>query len=161
MSVCKGCGTELPPKTKPGRARVWCTDRCRKQTLYSRPCVDCGKPLNGSDGTGPDAPERCVSCAAKVSGAARKVWTREACVMAMQEWAAEHNGVYPTTLMWSPSHAVQLGSSPHPDYVDHPDRWPCWATVVRQFGSWRACVVAAGFTPRERGQTLAHLGVAA
>lgn len=47
----------------PGRHRPqkWCSRRCR-QAQYSAPCVDCGRLLSGSDGRGPNAPQRCVAC---------------------------------------------------------------------------------------------------
>lgn len=70
-TVCRGCGGPLPPSRGPGRPMVWCSDRCRKGQ-YSRPCADCGKPLNGSDGRGERAPVRCSPCQH------RTVETREA-----------------------------------------------------------------------------------
>lgn len=41
--------------------RKWCSDRCRKQTMYGQPCVDCGRLTNGSDGK--RKKPRCVPCA--------------------------------------------------------------------------------------------------
>lgn len=62
MSGCRGCGATLPPKTHQGRDRIWCSDRCRKQTLYGGTCIDCGAPTNGSDGRGANASKRCNRC---------------------------------------------------------------------------------------------------
>lgn len=122
-------------------------------------CVDCGAETKDSGAKVP--PERCVKCSGVRLGALRKVWTRETCVQAIRDWADEHGGVYPTTLAWNPTRARNLGLKPHPDYVNNPDRWPCFHTVLRECGTWREAVIAAGFVPRERGQTLARLGVAA
>jgi DNA-binding CsgD family transcriptional regulator len=47
---CQGCGTELPPQTYTGRARKWCSESCRKRTLYGRACDVCGRRDNGSEG---------------------------------------------------------------------------------------------------------------
>lgn len=58
MSACQGCGGPLAPSR--GRVpRKWCSDRCRRHTLYSRPCADCGTPTY--DGTA-HPPERCTHC---------------------------------------------------------------------------------------------------
>lgn len=151
MSACKGCGTELPPKTWQGRDRLWCSDRCRKQTLYSRPCADCGEPMNGSDGNSPNASVRCVSCANKVNGAARTVWTREAILAAIREWAAEY-GEPPRQADWNP---VQARNYLHDErrarrFEEAGGRWPWFTKVVREFGSWNAAIAAAGFNPRQR-----------
>lgn len=45
--LCAGCGAEVPPSAHHGRPRKWCSERCRKQTLYSHPCEDCGAPTTG------------------------------------------------------------------------------------------------------------------
>jgi hypothetical protein len=66
--TCQGCGKTGPLTNPHDRRRKWCSDRCRKQTLYGGTCIDCGAPTNGSDGRGPHAAERCVSCAAAING---------------------------------------------------------------------------------------------
>lgn len=38
---CHGCRVEIPP-SRGGPARKWCSDRCRKETLYSVACRECG-----------------------------------------------------------------------------------------------------------------------
>lgn len=60
-TVCRGCGGPLLPARGPGRPVVWCSERCRK-AQYSRPCADCGRPMNGSGGRGERAPVRCSPC---------------------------------------------------------------------------------------------------
>lgn len=44
---CHGCGEALPPAKKYAHRRKWCSERCRKQTLYSTACVDCGGRTTG------------------------------------------------------------------------------------------------------------------
>lgn len=161
---CQGCYVQLPPtrngNTKP---RKWCSDRCRKQTLYSVPCVDCGKRLNGSDGRGPNAAIRCLACASAKSGAERKVWTRAAIVAAIREWEGIY-GEIPRVCDWNPTHARSLGRLLHPAYVNEPERWPRHHTVMREFGQpggWARAMRAAGFEPRGRGAARVDERVAA
>lgn len=61
---CQGCGAALPPEPiRRGRKRKWCSERCRKQTLYATAdCIECGArlPYHGH----PEPPEgrRCDTC---------------------------------------------------------------------------------------------------
>ena len=55
---CPGCAKIFPVYTH--SRRKWCTEACRKRTLYSTPCIECGAPTNGSDG--PGAHKRCRDC---------------------------------------------------------------------------------------------------
>jgi hypothetical protein len=60
---CRGCGGPLAPNKAPGPARMWCSDRCRKEQ-YAKTCVDCGTRI---DGTTPGRSRgRCRACANKV-----------------------------------------------------------------------------------------------
>ncbi|HUR86942.1 MAG TPA: hypothetical protein VMY78_16535 [Solirubrobacteraceae bacterium] len=93
--------------------------------------MDCGVALSGQDGRGEKAPVRCQRCAAVASGKARKVWTREALILAIKAWAREHGGAGPTSGDWNGPRAAL------------PDRWPLRATVHREFGSWAAALSAA------------------
>jgi hypothetical protein len=68
MDTCQGCGVELPPSVYQGRKRKWCSERCRKQTMYGGACIDCGAEMNGSAGNGPDRPVRCGKCNAQRAG---------------------------------------------------------------------------------------------
>jgi hypothetical protein len=113
-------------------------ERCAGQ------CVDCGTATHGSRGR-INAPERCPTCAYDEA----KVWTREAIVLAMQEWAAEY-GEPPAGPDWNPYHAR---------YILHDEKravrsetspvsWPRHSTVYREFSSWNAALKAAGFQPR-------------
>lgn len=153
---CHGCDTELPPKTWKGRDRKWCSDRCRKQTMYARFCVDCGKQLNGSDGNGPKAAIRCVKCAATHSGELRRIWTRDEILDAIRRWE-RINGEPPRITNWNPTRARDIGR-PENSVVylrgrkgvtpQKAGEWPNVNTVIREFGTWNAGIEAAGFTGR-------------
>lgn len=147
----RGCHNLLLPKHMRGpavrREVLWCSDRCRK-TKYSVPCVDCGEPLNGSDGRGPNAPMRCVLCSGRWNGSERKVWTRAAIVLAMQEWAAEY-GDAPAMPDWDPTQAEIINDSARADrFRAAAGRWPTTTTVFKEWRSWNTALVAAGFQPR-------------
>jgi hypothetical protein len=121
------CPNELPAQHGPGPRVKWCSDKCRK-TKYSRPCVDCGKPTDGSNGHGPKAPARCTVCAHRFEHESRH-WTPERIVDAIQRWAAE-KGSPPSASRWFKSRPVDYPSIP---------------TVQREFGSWASAIEAAGF----------------
>lgn len=129
--VCKGCGTALPPKTWQGRDRVWCSERCRKRQ-YDLTCVECGGRVDGTTpGKIPNLDEPvCASCAAGHYA----IWTPEAIVCAIQEWADIH-GEPPRATDW------------HSQDETHP--W--FSTVLWRFGTWNAAIEAAGLTPRNVG----------
>lgn len=58
---CPGCGEDLTwthPNTR------WCSDKCRKDTLYAGECENCGAKTGGSNGRGPNASKRCRYCSA-------------------------------------------------------------------------------------------------
>lgn len=146
--VCQGCGTALPPQTWQGRARIWCSDKCRK-TQYAGECIDCGKKLNGSDGRGPNAAKRCVQCAGIATGAEREIWTRDQIIARMHEWAAEH-GEQPAMTDWNPFKARSMNDPERAERFEAADgHWPWMASVVEKFGSWNAAIEAAGFGARD------------
>jgi len=147
---CAGCGASFERVQRRGRAPKWCSDRCRKRTLYSIPCVDCGASLNGSDGRGPNAPIRCVVCSARHNGAERKVWTREALVDAIRRWAALHDEP-PAFPDWAPARARANNDDERAIRWENDDRWPYATTVVAEFGTWNAGIEAAGFNSRFAG----------
>lgn len=140
-----GCHNLLEP-VKHGRGKKWCSRRCRR-AQYGGRCADCGKQLDGSNGWGPNASQRCVSCAS----AARTVWTRSTVIAAIQEWALLY-GEPPVAWHWNPTMARYRG---HESYAVRFEaahgRWP-WAETVRSvFGSWNAAIAAAGFEPKPSG----------
>lgn len=141
MSTCKGCDTELPP-SRGQRERKWCSDRCRKRTLYGGSCVDCGAATDGSNGRA-KAPERCNPCQA----IHRTLWTRETIGAAIRQWHFEH-GAFPAATDWNATLARRFGRP------DRPVDFPSVETVQRVFGSWNAAIRAAGFEPRPVGRPL-------
>ena len=125
--TCQGCGT-TGMQTAQAPRRKWCSDRCRKQTLYAGTCIDCGAPTNGSDGRGPNAAKRCIPCRLRWQHENAR-WTKEAIVAAMRSWAVEH-GSPPDADDWR----VQ-GGRPVPSLT----------TVQYVFGTWSDGLEAAGF----------------
>lgn len=126
---CAGCGESFPVRNKKALNRAkWCSERCRRQTLYSKPCPGCGKPMDGSNGPHV-APRRCVACDLEHRHATAH-WTRASIVAAIQRWAAEH-GTPPTATRWK---------------VKGDGWWPCASVVQDTFdGRWADAIVAAGF----------------
>lgn len=123
---CHGCGTPVE-QTPRAREKKWCSEGCRKRSLYSGTCIDCGA-RTGYSGHGTDASERCTACA----GARATVWTRGGIVNAIRAFAA-HEGRQPSALEWQRS---------------RPSTYPATATVLNVFGSWNAAIRAAGFEPQ-------------
>lgn len=84
MTECAcGCGHELPPNKGPGRQRKWYSERCRKQALYSRTCVDCGA-RTACDGS---YPERCKRCNGRLIGERNRARAMPQRVMIEAMWA--------------------------------------------------------------------------
>jgi len=129
-------------------------ERARERKMVAaRKCVDCGAPCN-TDGSVTNPAVRCLPCAAKHTGAQRKVWTREAIIAAISEWAAIH-GEPPRSLDWHPN-ASRHQRAAHPDYLSQPNLWPSRHTVMREFGQpggWARAIREAGFRQRARGET--------
>lgn len=64
---CEGCGAEIAQPQGSGRRRKWCSDPCRKATLYYGICLDCGGRTSGVANGRDRAPKRCGSCAKAVN----------------------------------------------------------------------------------------------
>lgn len=129
---CEGCGTPFPPYSSRGRRRKWCSGRCRKQTLYSGQCIDCGAPTNGYDGPAL-ASERCVACRRQWEKDNAR-WTPEAIADALRADAAKR-GRPPTAAEWTAATAAT----------------PTTSTVQFVMGSWNAGLEAAGLDARPVG----------
>lgn len=143
MSTCQGCGAELPP-SRGSRPRKWCSNHCRRHTMYSRPCLDCGKPTYSGNAI---PPERCLPC----WGRRRQIWTEEAVIAAIQAWAEQSGGIPPAATDWNPNHATKNGHPEKADRFYEDDAWPLTGTVLERFGSWNTAIRAAGFVPRAVG----------
>ena len=87
------------------------------------PCVDCGELTS-------HRVERCLSCT--------KVWTRQAIVLAIEEWADENGGIPPTANQWTSARKRGLPV-------------PAVPTVQKEFGSWAAAVKEVGLEPYTGG----------
>jgi hypothetical protein len=121
--------------------------RARKRQ-YDLECTVCGGRASGT------TPSRMVNrdepvCAA-CSGAHYATWSREAIILAIQEWADEHGGVPPSATDWNRHQAQGRGMD---EGVDEwrSGAWPSTVTVQNYFGSWNAAIEAAGFTPTPSG----------
>ncbi len=75
-----GCHNLIGPPRYQGPPRKWCSEPCRI-TKYSRPCVDCGRPLTGCNGHGENAPQRCGDCDHE-----RQRVTSERAAVALEMW---------------------------------------------------------------------------
>lgn len=134
MNYCVGCGTEIP-LSRGGRARKWCTDKCRK-SKYDLECVQCGGRVNGTTpGRSAGKDPVCVACAPGYY----KTWTPDAVALAIQEWADNNGGIPPSANDLFRARA--LGD----------ETVPAVNTVINVFGSWNAGVIAAGFEPHAIG----------
>ena len=75
-------------------------ERERKRR-YAGSCHKCGKPTDGSRGPG-RAAKVCKDCLE---------WLDDAVILAMQEWAASHGGVPPTSAEWRAASAHHPAAS--------------------------------------------------
>lgn len=163
MATCHGCDAELAPNKGPGQPRKWCSQKCRKLTLYSKRCIDCGGVCN-TDGRVTHAAERCFPCSRTHQKALMATWIIES----MREWH-ELFGAPPSSVDWNQPYA-RLRMADSPKYSQRViDRykgtgrpWPNTDSVQRIFGSWNKGLIAAGFTPLTRKEhALGHWGLAA
>lgn len=120
-----------------------------RKRSYAGVCIDCGTSTSGSEGVRSEP--RCHQCAVVKAGFEKTVWTRDALVLAIQEWTAIY-GDPPRTSDWCPWQARSMGhESRARRFEDADGHWPSFTTVVEAFGSWNAAVSAAGLRPRQPG----------
>lgn len=148
LLTCEVCGGEFQ-RGKAGVVPRFCSDKCRKRS-YGGTCVECGAATNGHDGIG-QAPDHCSPCANK----ARRIWTRETVIAAIQDFAKRY-GRAPVATDFNPSHARLIG---HADAALKEQRfreggYPRQWTVHEVFGGWNVAIAAAGFEPRGPGDRL-------
>ena len=155
--TCHGCGIQLvssDPRAK------WCSERCRKRTLYSGECRVCGAITNGYDGPG-TASSLCRTCAPVEN----RVWTESRIIDAIRAWHAMF-GEPPSAYMWDCAPDAQPSPSNdrarpwgelHPERGEYVTRArvdgtiPYATSVMDRFGSWNAAILAAGFQPVSPG----------
>lgn len=140
---CSGVGCNNTLHTKPGgRPRKWCSDRCRKLTLYSKSCADCGGVCN-TDGSVTEASVRCGTCHRKAmsSMGAREqmsarlrgvdVWPLDQIHKAMRSVAVD--GYLTVTLYAAAYNDAPRGSMPSLPTI-----------TLRYDGKWNDALIAAG-----------------
>jgi hypothetical protein len=144
MTTCEGCGV---PVEQPRRGRrKWCSERCRKETRYSRKCLDCGAMCN-TDGRVTNPTLRCELCARKHSRALSRQWILDS----LADWV-ERFGAAPSATDWNPSTARSKNMHWAADRHAATGRpWPQPSLVIDNFGSWNAGLEAAGLESRPRG----------
>lgn len=86
----------------------------------------------------------------------RAVWTREAIIEAIQDWAAKHDGQPPSATEWNPSdcrYSAELSAARAGAWLERVadfegGEYPWTGTVVKKFARWNDAIKEAGFTPR-------------
>jgi DNA-binding CsgD family transcriptional regulator len=110
-------------------------DRERK-SRYDLQCVECGGRVNGTTpGRMIGRDPVCLRCSPHHNA----IWTREAIILAIQEWADEHGGIPPSANQCRAGHALDPSVLPN---VNH---------VRFRFGTWNDAIRAAGFEPHLSG----------
>lgn len=118
----------------------WITDpdgsemNTRRQ-IYDGKCAECGARVHASTVNAQGAYALCVACFAE----SRRIWTRDAIILAIQDWADEHGGIPPAANDWYRAKAA------------HDIRIPAVTQVVKIFGKWSDGIRAAGFEPHTSG----------
>jgi hypothetical protein len=141
-TTCDGCGapTEQP---RSGRRRRWCSDRCRKRTLYAGTCETCGAATDGSNGRAA-APTQCTTCQHRAATAAA-VWPPEALIAEARRWH-RLTGLWPTSTDWHsfPGHVRKEVRTTIADFRAATGPWPSSTLARNKFGTWAAFMDAAG-----------------
>jgi hypothetical protein len=138
---CRGCDADI---SGTHGKQEWCSEKCRKDTLYGGKCEGCGARTNGNNGPG-TAARRCVPC---TSDANRK-WTRDRILTKIHEWA-ERYGQPPVASDWNPALApASTAKTVRARYEG--GGWPSTTSVSNYWLSWNEAIRAAGFTPRHHG----------
>jgi hypothetical protein len=109
-------------------------------------CADCGAVTRYNGRTTRGASVRCLTCAARHSGQAKKRWTQDVIAAKIQQW----NRIYgnpPKMLDWNP-HRLDG----HRLLRFQTGDWPGFTSVVRAYGSWNNAIQSAGLEPRKPGR---------
>jgi DNA-binding CsgD family transcriptional regulator len=114
-----------------------------RKKKYNGTCESCGAPASyGHSGLA-----RCRVCYEDDI----KIWTQDAIVCAIQEWADEHGGIPPSAMDWNPQMAISHGRPEKAEKFYADGHWPNVKSAQEQFGSWNAAIAAAGLEPRRIG----------
>jgi hypothetical protein len=116
------------------RRRRESAERC------SGSCEQCGARTDGSRGRR-NAAKLCATCVVEE----RRIWTRDAVLLAMQEWAEEY-GELPAVADWNPyqAEAILNDLARAERFRQAEGRWPSFRTVYELWGSWNTAIEAAG-----------------
>jgi hypothetical protein len=127
---CHGCGVELTPRG-PGRLPKWCSQRCRKQTLYTGTCRLCGGKTGWSGQKTPR--EICAPCAHQRQHDERH-FNRDHVLerLADLELTLGRPFLFTDLNPWSLKHAERREARVA---LKHEHDWPSVDQVVREFGS--------------------------
>ena len=141
-------------RPRPARAPVREPNRTRRAEPISEPievaCPDCGSVHRRRPGSNGYC-QRCEYVALRralyIDLYGEPYWTRERIIAAIQRWE-KRTGKPPVVRDWRRSNGVGHGG--HMKVGKRGSR-PCVATVQREFGSWNAGLIAAGYEPRALG----------
>lgn len=150
MSECAGCGATLQPNRAPGRPRKWCSERCRRRTLYTGICKSCGAETY--DGSASPSDE-CAACMRQRQHDER-YWTRERIIDSIHRWIAAY-GFQPTAGDWNVGlckRASDAEARLARFYSEEHGPFPHVFTIYGEIGSFSDALRAAGLTPRGHGQ---------
>jgi hypothetical protein len=138
MGACQGCRAPLPAQKGRGRRRKWCSESCRRNTLYGEVCIDCGERryAGGRKRAGRLRCGECNKAYLKRNPAARthanpqraRRWSDEDIFNAIR--SASINGV--TT------------STSYQSLYDAGANIPSRTLIVKRFGFWGTAVELAG-----------------
>jgi len=129
-------------------------ERIRRQSREAKrrrtgTCEDCGAETRYNGHAENGASHLCLPCSNKRTAAARKIWTRDRIIEAIQWWADQY-GTQPAIADFNPSGAVRLGDYQRAVRAERhiaAREIPTFITVIREFGSWNAGIADAGFAP--------------
>lgn len=76
------------------------------------------------------------------------IWTQDVLIAKVKEWTALY-GEPPAIHDWNPGNARRINDEARARrFEDANGYWPSFHAAYRQFGSWSAMLVAAGFAAR-------------
>jgi hypothetical protein len=129
--------------------------RARKDG-YRRPCPDCGRPMSGCNGLGPDAPEQCAECA-NLERHEERHWTAATIAASFQRFH-DVTGRPPSTvdrMIHIPSVRAKLSPERITDgeaaFAAVDGDLPLPSIVNRECGSWDNALRLAGLPTNPTG----------
>lgn len=143
---CDGCGEPLPPNRAPGPARRWCSERCRRTTLYGGTCAICGDATYGTQ-----RQVRADALCRRCWQTAKRAHTRTRLLFEAERWRALTSR-WPLASDWNRhANSGELRELLE-RYHQLTGPWPHPATVGATFGSWARFHAALGHEPQPGGR---------